>query len=263
MGLLCTIEDCERQILRNVTAQGFKFGVVVPEMTNADFIHISDCEYAMCFIDATHLTVIKHLSTHNNRRCICALPVPDHVAPSGAELGMFTMFGCNVSYRQWDVANATWYKKSYLPTVNVRILAHDYEVGHFAKPFVAQMAWGVWDPQNRMHGEIFYHQGFPGGTNDQVLQQGSGHVRVIANLISANMPPEELSGKTAYEIERDCMLSACDIISADDLRGYTSITDGRYWDRATSTIDYGKLQLDLEDDEIQSYRKLSAMRSFD
>lgn len=180
VGLFGTVEDCAEQQIVQLTVQGFKFGVVIPEMTNANFIHVSNCEYALSFLDATHLTVIDHLSTHNNRRCICALPIPrplwvydEDQTPKWRTEVYPHPFGCPIHYTEWDATEASKRNQAYKSQVNIRILAHDYENGHTEKPFVSQMRWGIWDPQDRMVGTVVYHQGYPGDRN-------SGQLKVAA-----------------------------------------------------------------------------------
>ena len=101
-------------------------------MTHADYIHVSNCEYAMCFLDATHVITIDHLTTHNNMRCICALPMPNP-DPDDRDSGVHIL-GCYLNYDEWRYS---WGNASYLPHINVMIGAHDFETGHFSKPFVS------------------------------------------------------------------------------------------------------------------------------
>lgn len=168
VGLFGAIEDCAEQKLVHVTVQGFKFGVVLPEMTNANFLHVSNTEYALCFLDCTHASVIDHLSTHNNRRCICALPIPQPTWDGAVTTEFPHPFGSQIVYDEWK-ANSMFKDQTYKPQVNVRIIMHDYETGHFGKPFVNQMRWGIWDPLDRMYGSVVYHQGFPGDVKSKKL----------------------------------------------------------------------------------------------
>ena len=105
------MEDNAEHKIQNVTVQGFKFGIFLPEMTNASFIHVSNCEYALCFLDCTHVTTIEHLSTHNNRRQICVLPMPFPEEHEDGSRGS-TVFGCEIRYRDWnrDEGNNLFYK---------------------------------------------------------------------------------------------------------------------------------------------------------
>ena len=167
VGLLGTSDDNAENKIANLTVQGFKYGVVLPEMTSANFLHISDTEFALCFMESTHTSLVVNLSTHNNRRYICALPAK---CTTDAE---------TATYKPWGSGFGTCTRyATYNPQINLTVLQHDYEVGHFENgstlqaPYIDQMSYGVWDPENRINGSVVYQQGYPGDRrNDNVYKE--------------------------------------------------------------------------------------------
>jgi len=164
VGLMSSGDQNDQQVYRNVYVQGFKFGFVFSEMIYADHLHASNCEYAVGFLDSTHSSLICHLTTHNNRRCICALPVGTATV-SGESTVYPTPFGFTMAYPEFET------NPNYEPQINLEVVQHDYECGHFSKPWISQMHLGISDPSNRIHGRITYNQGYPGDVNSAVLQE--------------------------------------------------------------------------------------------
>ena len=130
VGLIASGDQNDNQIFRNVASQGFKYGFIFGEHTTAEHLYVHNCEYAICFADSTHPSIINRVVAQHNTRIFCTLP-------NGA-------FG----------RKAGW--------VNLIVNQCDYETGEDTKPVISRMRYGVYDPDNRFRGSITYLQGFPG-----------------------------------------------------------------------------------------------------
>lgn len=130
VGLIASGDQNDNQIFRNVASQGFKYGFIFGEHTTAEHLYVHNCEYAICFADSTHPSIINRVVAQHNTRIFCTLP-------NGA-------FG----------RKAGW--------VNLIVNECDYETGEGTKPEISRMRYGVYDPDNRFRGSITYLQGFPG-----------------------------------------------------------------------------------------------------
>ena len=129
-GLIASGDQDDIQIFRNVASQGFKYGYVFGEHTTAEHLYVHNTEYAICFVDSTHPSIINRVVAQHNQRYFCALP------------------------------DGTFGRKANL--VNLIVNEADYETGFKTRPLVSRMRYGVWDPENRFRGSIVYLQGFPG-----------------------------------------------------------------------------------------------------
>ena len=67
VGLHTSGNQNDDQILRNVAVQGFRYGFVLGEHVCADYLYVHNCEEAIVFHDATHLSTIGHIVAQHNR----------------------------------------------------------------------------------------------------------------------------------------------------------------------------------------------------
>ena len=148
VGLAASGDQNDDQVFHNIAVQGFKYGVVFGENTVADYLLAHNCEYAVCFADSTHPSILNRVMAQHNQRIFCALP-------DGA-------FG----------RRAGW--------INLIVNETDYEVGHGTRPLVSRMRYGVWDPDNRFRGSIVYLQGYPGNGSCFFPVEGGTNLAVRA-----------------------------------------------------------------------------------
>lgn len=125
-GLITSGDQNDNNVLRNVACQGFRYGLVCGEHVVADYLYLHNNEEALTFHDCSHLSVIGHIVAQHNT-----------VILSAAEYDLFGMpkGPCNVS----------------VGTVN-------FECGTGLKPSISQLRYGVYDPGNRLHGELRWHK---------------------------------------------------------------------------------------------------------
>ena len=74
VGLMTSGDQNDNNVLRNVAAQGFKYGFVLGEHVVADYIYIHNCENAITFHDCSHLSVITHVVSQHNKRILTTAP---------------------------------------------------------------------------------------------------------------------------------------------------------------------------------------------
>lgn len=151
VGLIASGDQNDNQIFRNVASQGFKYGFVFGEHTCAEHLYVHNSEYAVCFADSTHPSIINRVVAQHNTRIFCTLP-------DGA-------FG----------RKASW--------VNLIVNQCDYETGEGSKPEISRMRLGVHDPSNRFRGEITYLQGWPG--NGQCFFPVEGGTNLVLRALGA------------------------------------------------------------------------------
>jgi hypothetical protein len=130
VGLIASGDQNDNQIFRNVASQGFKYGFIFGEHTTAEHLYVHNTEYAICFADSTHPSIINRVVAQHNTRIFCTLPD-----------GYFGR-------------KAGW--------VNLIVNECDYETGANTVPAISRMMLGVDDPDNRFRGSITYLQGWPG-----------------------------------------------------------------------------------------------------
>ena len=148
VGLMASGDQNDEQIFRNVASQGFKYGFVFGEHTCAEYLYVHNSEYAICFADSTHPSILNSVIAQHNQRIFCTLP-------------------CGTFGRR-----ANW--------VNLIVNEVDYETGKDSKPLVSQMRYGVWDPDSRFRGTVTYHQGFPGDGRNWFPVEGGTNLTVRA-----------------------------------------------------------------------------------
>ena len=125
-GLILSGDQSDNNPVRNVAAQGFKYGIVCGEHVVADYLYIHNCEEAITFHDSSHLSVINHIVAQHNA-----------IILSTTRTDLFGMGRgpCNVK----------------IGTVN-------FESGKGLKPAVCQLQYGVYDPEGRLHGCLTWHE---------------------------------------------------------------------------------------------------------
>jgi len=67
VGFHASGDQNDQQILRDVAVQGFKYGFVLGEHVVADHLYVHNCEQAVVFHDATHLSKIGMIVAQHNR----------------------------------------------------------------------------------------------------------------------------------------------------------------------------------------------------
>jgi len=128
VGLHTSGDQNDDQILRNVAVQGFRYGFVLGEHICADYLYVHNCEEAIVFHDATHLSTIGHVVAQHNRVILSTT--------------RGKMFG-NTPAR-----------------VNVAVGVLNMEGGQTvaSPPEVSKLVYGVYDPDNRFHGSVTWHE---------------------------------------------------------------------------------------------------------
>lgn len=128
IGLHASGNQNDEQILRNVAVQGFRYGFVLGEHICADYLYVHNCEEAVVFHDATHLTTIGHIVAQHNRVILSTT--------------RGKMFGNNPD------------------RVNLTVGVLNFEGGQTvaSPPEVSKLVYGVFDPENRLHGSVQWHE---------------------------------------------------------------------------------------------------------
>ena len=125
-GLIASGDQNDNNVLRNVAAQGFRYGFVLGEHVVADYLYVHNCEEGITFHDCSHLSVINHVVAQHNTVILSTTTVDLFGMPKGP---------CNV----------------LVGTVN-------FECGTGLKPSVSQLKYGVYDPESRLHGSLVWHK---------------------------------------------------------------------------------------------------------
>ena len=125
-GLIASGDQNDNNVLRNVAAQGFRYGFVLGEHIVADYIYVHNCEEGITFHDCSHLSVINHIVAQHNTVIISTTREELFGMPKGP---------CNVM----------------IGSVN-------FECGTGLKPAVSQLKYGVYDPENRLRGSLVWHK---------------------------------------------------------------------------------------------------------
>ena len=132
-------------MLNNVAVQGFRYGFVLGEHVVADYLYVHNCEEAIVFHDATHLSVINHIVAQHNKVILST--------------SRNRLFG-NKPAR-----------------VNVMISSLNFEGGQTVPlpPKVSKLVYGIYDPDNRLHGSIVWHEPWGAGV---FPIEGASHFKV-------------------------------------------------------------------------------------
>lgn len=128
VGLHTSGNQNDDQILRNVAVQGFRYGFVLGEHICADYLYVHNCEEAVVFHDATHLSTIGHIVAQHNRVILSTT--------------RGKMFGNNPD------------------KVNLTVGVLNFEGGQTvaSPPEISKLVYGIYDPDNRLHGSIRWHE---------------------------------------------------------------------------------------------------------
>ena len=128
IGLHMSGNQNDDQIMRNVAVQGFRYGFVLGEHVDADYLYVHNCEEGIVFHDATHLSTINHIVAQHNRVILSTT--------------RGKMFGNNPA------------------RVNLKINVLNFEGGQTvaSPPHVSKLVYGIYDPDNRLRGSVIWHE---------------------------------------------------------------------------------------------------------
>ncbi len=126
VGLMMSGDQNDNQVLNNVAVQGFRYGLVLGEHVVADYLYVHNCEEGIVFHDATHLSVINHVVAQHNRVILST-----------------------------TVTNLFGHPRS---RCNVIVGSVNFESGRRLLPEVSGLVYGIYDPENRFHGSLVWHQ---------------------------------------------------------------------------------------------------------
>ena len=125
-GLVLSGDQNDDKVLRNVSVQGFRYGIVSGEHVVSDYLYIHNCEEGLTFHDCSHMSVFNHIVAQHNT-----------VIVSTTDIDLFGM------------------EKG---KCNVEIGSVNFECGTGFKPAVSQLVWGVRDTDGRLHGSLRWHK---------------------------------------------------------------------------------------------------------
>ncbi len=125
-GLIASGDQNDNNVLRNLAAQGFRYGFVLGEHVVADYLYVHNCEEGITFHDCSHLSVINHVVAQHNT-----------VILSTTREALFGMKG---------------------GSCNVIVGSVNFECGTGLKPAVSQLKYGIYDPEGRLHGSLTWHK---------------------------------------------------------------------------------------------------------
>lgn len=125
-GLITSADQNDNNVLRNVAVQGFRYGLVCGEHVVADYLYIHNCEEGITFHDCSHLSVINHIVAQHNTIILSA-----------------------TSTNLFDMQKGP---------CNVLINSVNFECGTGLLPQISQLKYGVYDPENRLHGSLMWHK---------------------------------------------------------------------------------------------------------
>lgn len=125
-GLIASGDQNDNNVLRNVAAQGFRYGFVLGEHVVADYLYVHNCEEGIIFHDCSHLSVINHVVAQHNT-----------IILSTTREDLFGMKG---------------------GPCNVMVESVNFECGTGLKPAVSQLKYGIYDPEGRLHGSLVWHK---------------------------------------------------------------------------------------------------------
>lgn len=133
VGLHTSGNQNDDQILRNVAVQGFRYGFVMGEHICADYLYVHNCEEAICFHDATHMSTIGHVVAQHNRVILSST--------------RGRLFGNNPD------------------KINLTIGVINFEGGQTvpSPPEVSKLVYGIYDPDNRFRGTVTWHEPWGAG----------------------------------------------------------------------------------------------------
>lgn len=125
-GLVLSGDQNDNNVIRNVSVQGFRYGIVAGEHVVADYLYIHNCEEGITFHDSSHLSVINHIVAQHNRIIVSTTDEELFGMPKGP---------CNVE----------------IGTLN-------FECGTGLNPRICELVLGVRDNDGRLHGSLKWHK---------------------------------------------------------------------------------------------------------
>ena len=125
-GLITSGDQNDNNVLRNVAAQGFRYGFVLSEHVVADYLYVHNCEEGVTFHDCSHLSVIEHIVAQHNTVIISTTTTD--------------LFGMEKG------------------PCFVQIGSVNFECGTGLKPEISQLKYGVKDVDGRLHGTLIWHK---------------------------------------------------------------------------------------------------------
>ena len=146
VGLMTSGDQNDNQVLDNVAVQGFRYGFVLGEHVVASYLYVHNCEEAIVFHDATHLSMISHVVAQHNQKVLTTTREK--------------LFG---------------HRKAIC---NVIVGGIDYETGNGRLPVVSRMKYGVYDPENRFRGSVMHHLGWPGNGLEVFPVEGGKNLKI-------------------------------------------------------------------------------------
>ncbi len=138
-GLIMPGDQSDTQVLRNVSAQGFRYGFVLGEMLVADYLTVANCDEAIMVHGFTELSHIQFVVSMNNRIIVSAMRQPTFGMKPPPRRFMHVSFGLiNFEYCRGDKENPV-----------------------ASKPVACNTQYGVFDPDNRIRGNLQWYCGWP------------------------------------------------------------------------------------------------------
>ena len=125
-GLIASGDQNDNNVLNNLASQGFRYGFVLGEHVVADYLYVHNCEEGVTFHDCSHLSVINHIVAQHNTVIVSA--------------NVNDLFGMLKG------------------PCNVMIGSVNFECGTGLRPAVSQLRYGVYDPEQRLHGSLTWHK---------------------------------------------------------------------------------------------------------
>ena len=132
-GLILSGDQNDNNVIRNITVQGYRYGVVSGENLVADYLQIVNCEEGITFHDCSHLSVINHIVVHHNAVILSTTDTELFGMPKGPCF--------------------------------VKIGTVDFESGAGMSPAVSALKYGVRDTDGRLHGYLTWHKPWGGEKN--------------------------------------------------------------------------------------------------
>ena len=141
VGLHMSGDQNDDQVLRNVAVQGFRYGFVLGEHVVADYLYVHNCEEAIVFHDATHLSIINHIVAQHNRVILST--------------SRGYLFGNKPA------------------KVNLIVNSLNFEGGQTVPepPMVSKLVYGIYDPDDRLRGSLVWHE--PWGAHEFPVEGAS------------------------------------------------------------------------------------------
>ncbi len=126
VGLMMSGDQNDDNVMQNVAAQGFRYGFVLGEHVVAEYLYVHNNEEAITFHDCSHLSTVNHIVAQHNRVII---------------------------------STTRGYLFGHKPgPCRVKIDTLNFEGGQGFKPAVSGLVYGVYDPDNRLHGSLVWHE---------------------------------------------------------------------------------------------------------